>query len=131
MNIQYIIIMSGFLAVGLVCSYMASKFYHTFSNLWQILNDCALCSGFLVAAIMLINSFESTEPVLYESQVAQSARTYDSIVVKATGWPEQYTKDINFLEFPVKMKKITYANKWGADTKVKYSMETIIPTSDK
>lgn len=87
------------------------------------------CVTFIVMGLFSVTPNNVTYT---ETRPVKICRSFDSIALKATDWPEQLTTDINVLERPVVIKKTTLVNKWGGDAKDKYTIEFVKdPTAQK
>lgn len=89
-----------------------------------------LLISFGLGAFVLIGSLNNDNVINVEKQSAEVIKTFDNIVVKATDWPEQNTKDFQVLEKPVQIVRKTMTNSWGMDKTYSYEIE-IIPVENE
>lgn len=112
----------AFLTIGLVC--LIALFIY-FSLVW----DEDWVFGVIISSVLLLVSFIiSTIPDVVkgkECRQAEVMKGFDSLIVKAPDWPEQFSTDFNCLEKPVRIVRTTYTNSWGLNENVGYTIEVI------
>lgn len=112
----------AFLTIGLVCLIVLFIYlFFVWDEDWMI--------GVILSAILFIFSFVgSTIPDIVKSRECRQAEVmkgFDSLIVKAPDWPEQFSTDFNCLEKPVRIVRTTYTNSWGLNENVGYTIEVI------
>lgn len=74
-----------------------------------------------VAGIMFTASFQECDIKSEEAREAEAVKVYDTIILKARGFPTQMVDDIKCLEHDVKVVKTIKVNKWGGSETISYS----------
>lgn len=65
---------------------------------------------------------------LIEVKSATNTRINNELIIQSVGFPTQIISDIQFIDKPVQIKKITTQNSWGGDITTTYKVEPLIKT---
>lgn len=123
MNEKYLIVM------GVVIVYtLFQMLYNGAMYDMGIKGVSTIITTIISGAMLILSGVLPIGEDIVDVKPASNTRINNELIIQAEEYPTQIISDIQFIDKPVQIKKITTQNSWGGDINTTYKVEPLIKT---